>query len=452
MRNILLALLISCYIFSFAQSEIERDKIMPSMTLPVLYINTIENTPIDQREVYIEAKAWIDASMTDEFESIGSSDDPLILGIRGRGNGSWYFDKKPYKIKFQKNVSLLGLKASKHWALLHWLGSTTSYFREPLGYEIGRRLGEAWIPSVTAVEVVLNNQYIGIYFLSETVRVEKNRVNIPKQPDYAEEDEIIKSGWLVEIDNYNEENQSHFIEPKGIELKLTYKSPKFLSEKQKYYIEEEFTNILSLLHGYKNGDWLDVIDGESIARYYIINEVLQNKDGFNGSFYWHKSNDSKWIAGPLWDLGYSLEQPANDSYLNTLPSTSCPKLIRKMLSYPKFREIVKDLWNPFYLDGTQWIDEIVNEWTQKIGTASLQDSKIWSVGQKDIYNRGLMASSILKSNIEWFNSYVNSDQFYEWEQPSILDNVQIYDLMGRKVIPYKKGIYVYKGHKFVWNK
>lgn len=66
-------------------------------TLPVVYINTADRVPITQKETYIDASMWIDAKGIEGFESVGSEEKPLALGIRGRGNASWSYDKKPYK-------------------------------------------------------------------------------------------------------------------------------------------------------------------------------------------------------------------------------------------------------------------------------------------------------------------------------------------------------------------
>ncbi len=432
----------------------------PSGTLPVLYVNTVNSTPVDQRQYYVEATAWLDASMTDKYESVGSESKPLRLGIRGRGNSSWWsVEKKPYKLKFTDDVSLLGMTASQHFALLHWLGSTTAYFREPIGYEAARRLGDAWVPSVDALEVVLNGDYIGLYFLSETVRVEPGRVNIARQPDCVDNEDLVRSGWLVEIDNYDDENQSVLYEPDGRELKLTYKSPELLSEAQKNYIESEFTEIIRRVHDRlpASDDWLEIVDGESMARYYIVTELLQNKDGCNGSFYWHKSADSRWIAGPLWDLSYSLERPAEDTYLHTLPLSSNPKLIRAMLDNSGFREIIKDVWQPFYEEGAEWVDRVAYEWIEKMKVAAVTDKERWTFGHSDVHYAGRIAASIMKQNIEWFNGYLQSAQFNRWDSSGIVrggvdDDAAgpVFDLMGRRVLhPAKGGVYVRDGRKFV---
>ena len=286
----------------FAQAE--EEKILPSGTLPILYINTVDNAPVDQKQYYIEATAWLDASMTDEFESLGSPEEPLALGIRGRGNATWsQSNQKPYKLKFDRKQSIMGFNKSKHFALLHLRGAPIAFFNEPLAFHAARLLGDEWVPACKPCEVVLNGDYFGLYFLTETVRVEEDRVSISKQPDLSVDKEMIDSGWLVEIDNNIDEYQTTFYEPTGQRLLLTFKSPELLSDEQLTFIENEFSGIIDGVGSTEFGseDWLELVDVNSVARHYILNEIMQNYDGFCGSFYLYKDKGTKWFVGPAWD-------------------------------------------------------------------------------------------------------------------------------------------------------
>ncbi len=90
-----------------------------SGTLPVLYIQTENNTPITSKEDYLQATYYLDAMGIDGYESIGSVAEPLTMEIKGRGNYTWSgFNKKPYRIKLSDKQSLLGLTKSKHFALM----------------------------------------------------------------------------------------------------------------------------------------------------------------------------------------------------------------------------------------------------------------------------------------------------------------------------------------------
>lgn len=60
----------------------------PSQTIPVLHISTLNEAPVDQKLVYVDATAWLDVSMCPELTGLGSAEAPVALGIRGRGNAS----------------------------------------------------------------------------------------------------------------------------------------------------------------------------------------------------------------------------------------------------------------------------------------------------------------------------------------------------------------------------
>lgn len=392
--------------------------IPPSGTLPVLYINTVDQAPVDQKEVYIEATAWLDSSMTDEFESLGSESEPVTLGIRGRGNATWFQSvKKPYKLRFDEKQSVFGSEKNRHYALLHLQGPVTSFFHEPLAFRAAELLGDEWVPMCKPCEVVLNGEYLGLYFLTETVRAGKHRVNITEQLDEETDPEKIDSGWLVEIDNNPDDNQIELLEPNGRSLLLTFKSPEILSEPQLEYIESEFYEIIRRVHNIDGDaeDWLDIIDGESIARHYIINEIMRNMDGFCGSFYWHKDKGTKWTAGPAWDYGYALieREEGAGSYLRFFGRYGRPNLIREMLNSEDFHRIIREVWEEFYSLGTDWIDEVKNDWIERTAAAGEQNFLVWGIGEA-MYWRGDLAATRLKENIEWMNDYLQSDAFNNW--------------------------------------
>lgn len=95
----------------------------------------------------------------------------------------------------------MGMPKNKHWALLKPTENTIA------GLQLGKLMGMAWTPSFCPVEVILNGDYIGLYFLTETIRIDENRVNIYEQQDQETNPELIKGGWLVEVDNYHDECQ-----------------------------------------------------------------------------------------------------------------------------------------------------------------------------------------------------------------------------------------------------
>ena len=78
--------------------------------LPVVYIDTEDKVAVTSKEEYINAVFRIveDVETRDAGDVFESA-----VRIKGRGNSTWGFPKKPYKIKFDVKTSLLGEPADK---------------------------------------------------------------------------------------------------------------------------------------------------------------------------------------------------------------------------------------------------------------------------------------------------------------------------------------------------
>ena len=208
-----------------------------SGTVPVLFINTEGNHDIVSKEEYLHANWWLDAMDIEGYQSIGSANAPLGTQIKGRGNATWtYVDKKSFRLKLDEKQALMGMPSNKHWNLMAYPDSWMGKISDALAFEIGRRMGMAWNPLQQPVEVVLNGQYIGMYFLTEKIRVDKNRVNIIEQKDNEIDSALVTGGWLLEMDNYDEPGQIVIDEDDNQQIKFTPHSPEVLSDVQRNYI------------------------------------------------------------------------------------------------------------------------------------------------------------------------------------------------------------------------
>ena len=100
--------------------------------------------------MYIKSNVYI---VSDAGKSLLSAAE---TEIRGRGNASWDFPKKPYKIKFADKQSPLGAPAKdRTWTLINNYGDKT-LMRNILAFEVSRRVGMAYTPFCTPVDVILN--------------------------------------------------------------------------------------------------------------------------------------------------------------------------------------------------------------------------------------------------------------------------------------------------------
>jgi hypothetical protein len=329
-----------------------------SNTLPVLYINTVDETPITSKEIYVDGSYYLDANGCEDYESIGTADEPLPLQIRGRGNSSWRLPKKPYRLKLGSKTSLLGMPKSKHWILMAAYADWLAHGRNYLNFIISEKLGMPYTTRNVPCEVVLNGDYIGMYFLTEQIRVAKERVNITEQNDEETDSLNISGGWLLEIDNYEEENQIRFIDSKKPDrtMRVTYHSPEVLSDIQLDYLTDLMNNVNQSVNtdDKTSREWENYIDIDAMARYYVLEEALDDQEGFSGSswFYKDRGENTKLIWGPFWDSGstlgnrnYYVEQ--QNFFYEDEPNYAYNHWIGEIAKFPRFQIAIKKWWKKY---------------------------------------------------------------------------------------------------------
>ncbi len=358
-----------------------------SNTLPVLYINTVDETPIVDRENYIDGDYYLDANGCGDYQSVGSAENPLPLVIRGRGNATWQNPKKPYRLKLESKASLLGMPKSKHWILLSayadWMAHGRTYFY----FNISDKMGMPYTPGCVPCEVVLNGDYIGMYFLTEQIRIAKERVNITEQAEEETDPDLITGGWLLEIDNYQEANQLRFIDPKKPKgmMKVTYHNPEVVSAEQLSYI----TNLINNVNEWVNTDdktsreWEEYIDIDALARYYVVEEVVDDLEGFSGSSWFYKDNgDCKLTWGPVWDAGSTMGS-RNSNYLGTNfiyenePSYACNHWIAEIAKFPRFQIAIRKWWKKYKEEVFPTMQGVVNDFGVLTSQALASDYRRW---------------------------------------------------------------------------
>ena len=352
-----------------------------SGTLPVMYINTEGHREITGKEKtdYIHAEWWIDAGWIEGYQSIGSPQHPLGMQIKGRGNYTWeHSDKKPYRIKLDTKQSLLGMKKNRHFCLLaHDLWSN------PVGFELSRRIGLAYTPAQEPVEVVLNGIYIGLYFITEKIQVGAHRVNIEEQENGETDEELITGGWLIEIDGHIDDNQFFVQKEDGKMLPVKYHSPDSLSGAQMDYIY----NLISQTDKSINDSTIDCkweryIDLDTLACFYIVNEVMDDIESFKGSLFLHKhrGDSTKLLFGPVWDFGcafgHSDQIESCFLYENT-DEIFKPHWLEKMVESNRFQEVVRNHWQEFYPFQLETIENYIDSLINRISSASEADRMRW---------------------------------------------------------------------------
>ena len=408
------------FFFLFASMLLVAQAASYSGTLPVLYIQTENNKTITSKDYYLNATYYLDALGLAGYQSIGSASAPLTMEIKGRGNYTWRdFNKKPYRIKLADKQPLLGLNKSKHFALMAHADDAQSkkgFMRNQVGFELSRMIGMEWTPATAPVEVVLNGDYIGLYFLTETIRVDKDRVNIVEQEDEETNSEAITGGWLVEIDNYDEDPHVTIYENDYYTMWFTYKTPEVLSSAQENFLTEEMQRIDQLVYGDKKSSELwQYLDMDALAKFYIVQEIMDNYESFHGSCYLYreKGDGQKWKFGPVWDFGSSFNRDKNrylfegDVWHN--------HWIPEICKFPAFKNYVKTIWDEFCSNNYIQIYSFIDQQKSRIASAAAADAKRWpQYGNADFANRVTKVADRLHKNATWLNK--------QWGSAELPDN------------------------------
>ena len=384
--------------------------VSPSGTLPVLYIQTENNAAITSKDDYVNATYYLDNMGLSGYESIGSKAAPLAMEIKGRGNYSWSgFDKKPYRIKLADKQALLGMKKNKHFTLLAHADDSNDrkgFMRNAVGLQLSRLIGMEYTPNDEPLEVVLNGDYIGLYFLTEHIRVEEDRVNIVEQEDNETNSENITGGWLVEIDNYNTDPHVTIHEGGRYEMWITYKTPEELSYQQEMYLTQQMTMLDQLIYGDKNSDELwQHLDMDALAKFYIVQELTDNYESFHGSCYLHKDKgeNAKWCFGPVWDFGSAFNRDKSQ-YLyqgDVWHNHWIPEICR----FPAFMKRVQEIWNDFYNGEYNNIYTFIDAHESLIKQAVVKDKERWPQyhGSQTLSTYIDRTTDVLRKNSKWLN-------------------------------------------------
>ena len=412
-----------------------------TQTLPALHIDTEGGVRITSKETYINATYYLEANGVEGVSDIATASEPLPMLIRGRGNYTWTgFDKKPYRIKLSASAPLAGMEKSKHFVLMAGADDNLAYMRNPLGYELSRRMGLAWTPDCRPVELYLNSKYEGLYFLTENIRVDKDRVNVTEQDDNATGD--VTGGWLVEVDNYNTDPHISVNMPdKRQQMWITYHSPEILSAQQETYLQQQFDAIRDAIYTSSTSStlWETLIDPLAMARLYVVREIMQDEEGFHGSFYLYKDagDDARWTAGPVWDFGNSYRNSLTD-FIWDAPNFEC-FLIDRLYAFPEFQAAVHEAFGRYYHTLRPAVEHYIDSLAGAIADAAAADCRVWpSYGTDRMKEKARDILGRLSEKTEWLAGRWGT----EWDAIQTPDadstdtEIQYYNLHGRLVAAF----------------
>ena len=273
--------------------------------LPTVVINTKGAQEVTSKEEELSSVVYI---VSEEGKKLLATEK---TGVRGRGNASWNFPKKPYRLKFDEKQQLLDAPAkAKKWTLINNYGDKT-LMRNILAFELSRRFGLAYTPYCHPVDVVLNGEYRGCYQLCDQIEVNKNRVNITEmEPEDVTLPEL-SGGYLIEVDAYASTEASHFYSTLGTPVTIKSPDDEDIVNAQTRYITDYFNRMENAVFASNFADpetgYRRYLDLDSFLKHFMVGEMSGNTDTY-WSVYMTKDRESdKFFTGPVWDFDIAFD-------------------------------------------------------------------------------------------------------------------------------------------------
>jgi hypothetical protein len=368
-----------------------------TMNLPVINITTSYAEPIQSKVIYVAGSISI-------TPTAGSTDVAYsgTMQIRGHGTSTWLLPKKPYKVKLDTKASLLGMPAGSTWILLANYDDK-SLLRNQVAFEASRRLGMAWTPNSRFVELFVNGQYEGNYQLTEEIKINKNRVNIPELDDTDISGKSLTGGYLLEVDTRGDPDDILFTTSRGVIFDLHDPDP--AAPQQLTYIENYMQQTEDVLYSSKFTDpatgYLQYLDRDSFIDWYLVNELFKNNDAAFWSSCWlYKDRSGKLFMGPVWDfdigagnVNYNGNNDPTGWWLRSNPQVYT-QWTERLFDDPAFAAAVAARWKQ--VKATQF---------DSLSAYIDQNAAALSLSQQNNFKRWIILGAYVTPNAEVAGSY-----------------------------------------------
>ncbi|MGN0357427.1 MAG: CotH kinase family protein [Blautia sp.] len=320
-------------------------------SLPVMYLNFDLNAVLADKNTYVDGTMKLQGDQ--EFTSSKKLYDGA-LEVKGRGNTSWLANKKPFKLKLDSKTDILGMGKNKHWVLLA-NATEGSLMRNDLAYKLSGLWGLTYQDGKW-IQLIINGEYYGNYYLCEHIRIGSTRVDIEDLADNAadaaaaiaeanvlvdadgnpvdaenlaaameenlswistdsftfneqtvkisdyykfDKDTLLSGGYLFELDGYYDEISKF---RSSLNQPIMFNSPEYANTNQDM-IDYAETFINSFETAIQSSDFhaaykganvsaYDLFDFDSLVKYWLVEEIFMNVDAMKKSTYFYKAQDT----------------------------------------------------------------------------------------------------------------------------------------------------------------
>jgi hypothetical protein len=350
-----------------------------SSKLPIVLLDGYGSGESTDKNLYKDAAVMI-------FEPAAGSASldalPTLAARAGyhlRGQSSATFPQKPYKVEFRDSADadfkypVLGMPADADWALIAPYYDR-ALIRNPFTYTLANEMGRK-APQTRFAEVYVNyedrplqeSDYQGIYWLSETIKINKQRLDLKKLDADDTQAPKISGGYVFKFDQAATDKTA-------AQLTCTAKTgitcwtdcevvdPEPLpAPEQLAWLTQYVQSFHETLFASPIGNYAEYADVDSFVDYLIISELTRNVDSYVRSAFFHKERDGLLQGGPFWDYNFALgvggrttitPAPGADEggfqyqgrTAGSLPQRNVNSWFPKLMSDPAFVDRVKARW------------------------------------------------------------------------------------------------------------
>ncbi len=311
-----------------------------------------------------------------------------FIGIEKRGTTSQQqFPKVGFAIETRdstgasKNIEPLGFPKENDWVLVGPYNDK-SLMRDALAYSIASE-SMVYAPRASFVELVVDDDYRGVYLFTEKIKRDKNRVNISKLNPTDTSGDQLTGGYILKLDKLTGSGfdgwASGFAPSPGAAqrsfFQYHYPKPDQIAAEQKAYIQSFIEEMEAAFSG---DDFKDSVDGyerfidvDSWLGYLFVNEATKNLDAYRLSTFMFKdrhSADGRLYMGPVWDFNIAFgisgfcQSGPSEGWAFDIIKEYCPEdewqvpfWWKRLLSDPRFLGKMASKWRN--LRAGAWSDE-----------------------------------------------------------------------------------------------
>ena len=333
--------------------------------LPTLSYHTYSGSDPQSKTSELEAEMCLvydDGTRIQEY--------PILA--RCRGNASYGFEKKPYRIKFNDGQSHHMMKGSalespakaKKWTLINNYGDKT-LMRNIVAFETSRRFGMDYTVYCQPVDVLVNGEYKGCYQLCDQISTDPKRVPITEMEPTDVDGTEVTGGYLIEVDAYAGSEPSMFYSGNGIPVTIKSPGSDEIVPEQKAYINQFFNSFESVLW---SGQFTDAVKGyrskldvESFLKHFLVGEFSGNTDTYWSVYMYKDRDEDLFYVGPSWDFDLAFNNdvrtfPVCDKHEWIFHSggSGAPGMtgvVERILSDPYAKKRLREMWETVRKNG-----------------------------------------------------------------------------------------------------